>query len=426
MKPVVPDEHPKSGQGNIIFSVEKSSFFNSLKTIYSNRNIKVLTVSHLFSAFSFRLWMPYWSLYALGLGANKEMLGLLSMVQACALLLLQLPGGILADRLGRKRLIVFSAIFDILTPFLYLMANSWAFLALGAISQAISWSCMPAMNAMIIESLPEDQIGSGLGVFKLLTWLPRMVMEFLGGVLLDRMGLLPGFKGMLTWTTMVSIFILVIRVRGLNETLVKNPKVKTESRRSIFSNLPRSIIALILVGGISSFAHRMTMPFLVVYAVEVVGLSKTQWGFISMVTGILTVVLGTWGGVLTDRIGRKPCLLFSRIVEPLSKLGFVIAKGFAQIFSVQAFYSIGAAVGGSLIMKGLMMGGPAWQALVADIVPSSDRGRIMGLMGSAQVLLGLPSSWFGGYLWEHHSPELTFQVSGILGFLPPIILYLFV
>jgi hypothetical protein len=29
-------------------------------------------------------------------------------------------------------------------------------------------------------------------------------------------------------------------------------------------------------------------------------------------------------------------------------------------------------------MKGLMMGGPSWQALVADIVEPSDRGRVMG------------------------------------------------
>jgi MFS family permease len=285
---------------------------------------------------------------------------------------------------------------------------------------------MPAMNAIIIESLPEDQRGSGLGVYKLVTWFPRMVTEFLGGVLLDRLGLLPGFKVILAWSTIASILILVIRTKGLKETLVPNPKARTQGFKFLLSNLPRSIIALILVGGVSSFAHRMTMPFLVVYAVEVVGLSKTQWGFISMVTGIIAVILGTWGGILSDKIGRKPCLLFSRVVEPFSKLGFVAAKGFRQVFSVQAFYSLGSAIGGNLIMKGLMMGGPAWQAYVADIVPSSDRGRIMGLMGSAQILLGLPSSWFGGYLWEHYSPELTFQVSGVIGFLAPIILYLFV
>ena len=65
---------------------------------------------------------------------------------------------------------------------------------------------------------------------------------------------------------------------------------------------------------------------------------------------------------------------------------------------VQGFSALGSAVGGGLIMKGLMMGGPSWQALVADIVEPSDRGRVMGLLGSAQILLRLPSTWLGGYL----------------------------
>jgi hypothetical protein len=113
------------------------------------------------------------------------------------------------------------------------------------------------------------------------------------------------------------------------------------------------------------------------------------------------------------------------MVEPLSMLGFVWAWGFGQVFAVRSFSALGSAVGGGLVMKGLMMGGPVWQALVADMVPLSDRGRVIGLMGSAQILLGLPSSWFGGYLWENYSPDLTFQVSGVLGFLAPVVLYLF-
>ncbi|MBC8224419.1 hypothetical protein H8E65_07515 [Candidatus Bathyarchaeota archaeon] len=40
---------------------------NPLRAIFSDRNILVLTVSGLVSVLSFRLWMPYWSLYALDL-----------------------------------------------------------------------------------------------------------------------------------------------------------------------------------------------------------------------------------------------------------------------------------------------------------------------------------------------------------------------
>ena len=83
------------------------------------------------------------------------------------------------------------------------------------------------------------------------------------------------------------------------------------------------ILAMIQAGTLLILQVPGGMPFMVVYAVEIIGLSKSQWGFISMITVILSVALGTIGGHLSDKIGRKPCLLFSRIVEPLSKLFFI-------------------------------------------------------------------------------------------------------
>ena len=399
----------------------------TLRRILSDRNILVLTLSEFISALSFRLWMPYWSLYALDLGASKEVLGLLSVVQAGSVLVCQIPGGLLADRLGRKKVIVFFTVFEILTPLLYMLARSWPHLVFGAISQSMSWACMPALNAIVVESLPEDIRGTGIGIYRLVTWLPRMVMEFVGGVVLDYLGLARGFSIILTWSIVASILILAVRAWGLYETLGEGDRCRGGHRLKLnIFDMPQSMLALIAIGGISSFAARMAMPFVVVYAVEVIGLTKSEWGLVSMVSGILSVTLSSVGGALSDRIGRKPCLLASRLIEPASRLGFIHANNFLQALAVQSFSAIGRGIGGGLIMKGLLMGGPAWQALVADIVPPSDRGRIMGAMGSAQILLGLPSSWVGGYLWDNYAPEVPFYASTVMGFIAPLILYAFI
>ena len=57
------------------------------------------------------------------------------------------------------------------------------------------------------------------------------------------------------------------------------------------------------------------------------------------------------------------------------------------------------------------MGGPIWQALIADLSPPEDRGRIMGLMGTIGSLVSSPASWTGGYLFDNVSPQLPFQLS---------------
>jgi MFS family permease len=277
--------------------------------------------------------MPYFSLYALELGATKEMLGVLSTIQAFSVMLGQLPGGVLADKLGRKRTIIVFGVFEVLTPLSYFLARSWPHLILGTVSQSVGWACEPAISAIVVESIPKNVRGTGLGIYQFITWLPRMFMQFVGGVILDTTGLTPGFRAILAWSTIASTLILVIRARGLHETLV-HAEPEDLSREDVEESsplkLPKSIWAMIAVGGLSSFAVRMTMDFLVVYAVEVIGLTKAGWGLITMITGVLSSSLNTFGGILSDKIGRKPCILTSRLIEPLTTLGLTATRSFTK------------------------------------------------------------------------------------------------
>lgn len=80
--------------------------------------------------------MPYFSLFALELGATKELVGVISMIQATGVLISQIPSGMLADLIGRKTTILFFTAFEIGTPLLYFFATSWTHLIVGSISQS--------------------------------------------------------------------------------------------------------------------------------------------------------------------------------------------------------------------------------------------------------------------------------------------------
>jgi MFS family permease len=401
-----------------------------MKTIFAQRNIQVLIIAQVLSAISFRLWMPYFSLYALELGATKELVGVIAMIQAIGVLISQIPGGVLADRIGRKMTIILFTLFEIFTPLLYFFATSWPQLLLGAISQSISWACMPALNALVIESIPRDIRGTGIGVYRFVTWLPRMVMEFMGGVMLDTWGTVVGMNRIFLWSIIASLLILIVRYYELTETWhaqqSKKEPIGAHTQSLTLRVVLKQIWPLMLVGGLASFAARMAMPFLVVYAVEEIGLTKSAWGLITMITGLVSISLNTFGGMLSDRVGRKPGILASRVGEPLSILGLTVSENMQTTLATQLLKGVGNGLGGGLVMKGLMMGGPVWHALVADIVPIEQRGRMMGLLGSAQILLALPSSWIGGYLWDTFNPAMTLQTSSIIGFAAAIIFLFFV
>jgi len=69
------------------------------------------------------------------------------------------------------------------------------------------------------------------------------------------------------------------------------------------------------------------------------------------------------------------------------------------------------------------MGGPTWQALIADLVPAERRGSIMGLIGTITGALGAPAPWTGGYLYENFSPVFPFQTNILLRIIAVVILF---
>ena len=71
------------------------------------------------------------------------------------------------------------------------------------------------------------------------------------------------------------------------------------------------------------------------------------------------------------------------------------------------------------------IGGPVWQALVADLTTPQNRGRIMGLMGSIAGVVSTPASWIGGYMYDNISPKLPFQTSFLIDTVATVIFVLF-
>jgi len=371
----------------------------------------------MFTAF---LWWPYRSLYILELGATKELLGMLLMVETLSQLTFQLPGGILTDRLGRRKVIILSSIFRIAAPIVYLVSTNWIHIAPGLIIHSAGMISIPAINSLIPESLPPERRSSGFAVYRMVTWMPMIITSLLGGMFMDYYGVVKGIHLCLIAMVIISIASTIILWRYIEETLnktrkieSKTPKKKRTSREIIggLGKMPRQVWILTAVAALSGFAMRSVWSFMVIYAVEVVGLTKTQWGLIGTIMSTISTVLTMPGGFLADRIGRKPCITLSKILGPISTVGFTFATNFWQLALVRSISGVAQGFGGTVWG---VMGGPVWQALVADCTPPEERGRMMGLMGSIAGIVSTPASWIGGYLYDNVSPALPFRLSFVL------------
>ncbi len=133
----------------------------NVRQFLGNSNIVSVMVAQTTAMFIAWLWWPYRSLYILELGASKEVLGALLMIETVGGMVFQLPGGVLADRFGRKKIMLLSAIIGLGSPLIYLLATSWVHIAPALLLASTSALSRPAYNALIAESLPPEKRGSG-------------------------------------------------------------------------------------------------------------------------------------------------------------------------------------------------------------------------------------------------------------------------
>jgi len=390
-------------------------FLGGFRELLGNRNVGVVMIAQSLSTFVSWLWWPYKSLFIIELGASKELLGLLLTIETFSGLFFQFPGGVLADRFGRRRVMVFSALLGIGSPLIYLFATHWTHLLPALLLASVGSLSRPATNALVAESLPDDRRGSGFAALSLASRLTQVFTGFTGGVLMDTYGVVAGVRYVILGSLCVSLFTSLLFWIFIRETLVSAPVERSAEPRGLgrlrgLGSMPGRVWVLTAVAGLSAFATRMIFGFTVIYAVEVIGLSKTEYGAVSSLVSMVSLLLTLPGGLLADRFGKVALVAMSRVLSSLSKVGVPLSGGFIDLAAFRVVGAVGSGLGGTYMR---VRGGPVWQALVADLTPADGRARMMGLMGTFVSFVSMPGSWAGGFLYAR-TPSYPFYVAFLM------------
>ncbi len=103
----------------------------------------------------------------------------------------------------------------------------------------------------------------------------------------------------------------------------------------------------------------------------------------------------------------------------------MIAGGFFLQFLALAVFLRAADVVGfaaAAVTFGLGIGTmiPAYDALIAKVVPEERRGIAFGLFETSLGVISLPAPWIGAQLWERFSPRLPFALTAVAALLSVI------
>jgi len=396
------------------------NFREVFKEVISNRNIMTIAVTTSLISMSGMAYRPYWGLFLKEvLFADSIAIGLLSAISSSERLLFQLPGGILADRFGRRKIIVYGTALRIFPPIIYLMATHWTHTIPALLISGAASIYMPAFNAIIADSLPKGRRGAGYGAYRMITSTPQFIAPYFGGVIMDMMGYKAGIQIFMVMDLVISAFVTFYRWKFLRETLDiddtpsgrRRPKISLrESLTSVFK-MGSSVKVMVVVTLFSSIGIRMVFDFLSIYAKEQLLFTNTDLGLVRTVGGLISLVLSLPAGMLSDKFGRKPMIMISRTVSPISYLAISQVTNYTQYFTVQFFNNIGNALGGG----GMFSGGPAWNALLSELVPREQLATVMGSIGTISGIMAIPSPVIGGWLYDEVGPKTPFYASAVFG-----------
>ncbi len=402
-----------------------------LKQVFSNRNVLAISTTNMLYQIFNGLWQLWWTLYLIDeLNTPIYIVGFLATIQSGSSILFQLPGGILADRIGRKKVIIFGTGLRVIAPIFLFTARSWQWVVPGVILNATTSIYMPAFSALIAESLPKERRGTAFGAYRMMTSIPGIFMPVVSGYYLEVMGVAKGVRIGLMMFTVAALIATVVRAIFLEETFdpqARRAEASKEKSRSdglwaTFKRQHKTVYAMLGVAIISRFAMNMTWTFLSYYAVDVLNLTTTQYGMLQSVATLISTPLLLVSGMIADRFGRMPCILLARGLGPFDSLSLLLIKDYNQLLAAYSVIGVAGGLGGGRIRGGGYMGGPAWQALITDIVPQKDRGKVLGLMGTITGIASLPGPALGGYLYESNPNTLLALGAGLEALVIPIIL----
>jgi MFS family permease len=364
----------------------------------------------------FGMFTPILPQYAARLGIDTPALAFAYSLYNVALIVCLIPGGIIADRLGRvKAIFIGLVLFSLASLVLVFVKDLPQFAAARIIEGVGSALAIPAVLALTADLAPPERRGSGMGFTSTMEDVGSLASPTLGGMIAQTAGLSFPFYVASAMGLLSGALVLPIKDRA--------PDSRSSSESSPFAifNLlrrgaaqSRSLLVLCVRGFIVGITQGLYVLVLVLYMAFKVGMQPGEVGFsFSLVTAAI-LAFTFIAGHLSDRFGRKPFVVLGGIIIGSGVLVFPLTSSALQVYVVCGFLGLGIALNNAPI-----------NALLADYVLPDIRAKVMGGYG---VIVGLGRTlgvMLLGVLYAM-SPSIPFGLSGALMFMTVVLVALFV
>jgi MFS family permease len=381
-----------------------------------HRTVRALGLVSLLTDASSEMIYPLLPAFLTGtLRAGPAFLGVVEGLAEAVAAVLKLVSGRLADRLPRRKPLVVAgySLSSLVRPLVALATAPVQVLAVRLLDRVGKGVRSAPRDALVAEVVPRGERGRAFGFQRAMDHAGAMVGPLLASAALVATRDLRVVFALAAIPAALAVATLVLGVREDPRRSASSPRRATvlagAGSDSIEPGLRRylGVLALFTLGNSSD-------AFLLLRAQDA-GVALAAIPALWALHHLVKAAASTWGGDLSDRVGRRRVILAGWGVYALAYAGFAVAASPVAIVALFAFYGLFHA-----LTEGTE------RALVADLAGEAARGRAFGLFHAVTGATLLPASLMTGFLWQRFGASAALSAGGAFAAVAALGLFLLV
>jgi MFS family permease len=367
-----------------------------------NRNTSILLAALVSMGFAEELWMRFLPKYLESLGAAVWAIGLFDAIKTWIGAVYAYPGGVISDRWGLRKALSFFTLLSLAGYISLLVSPHWAWVLLSAFL-FLSWTSfsLPAAFSLVGSSLAANQHAMGVGVQSTLKRIPIILGPITGGLLIDRFGIIRGTRFGVIAAIALACVTVSIQWQIQDAPGTRSPAGRFSFWQSVRSFSP-ALRRLLLSDVLIRFCERIPYAWVILYAMDSLGLTATQFGILTGIEMVSAIVCLIPIAYFSDRYGREPFIIVTFIFFTLFPISLVMAHSFSGLCV-------------AFVIRGLKeFGETARKSLIIGLSPEPRRGQTIGSYYLIRDCLATAAAFLGAALWSI-GPKANFIGAAVTG-----------
>lgn len=347
---------------------------------------------------------------ALGLGA--ETLALMEGAFGLGTFLFSTPMGVLANRFGRKPLVLLALIGFIVTNLLLAYVNGAVFfIIIRFLEGALVAGFMPASMAMVGDVIPPERQGRWMGMMTTAQAGGIALGPAIGGVLYQSWGFTSPFllsAGFALVASLLALFMLPETLPQQVREQAMQRKLKKQSGEKVRdANTPSLLMLTLLFAPMllldlgAAFIYPFSLPQYPFFFETTLHYTPSQYGLIISMYGLALAVFPLVLGRVSEMLPKKLVIIVGCLLSSALNLAMLWLHAYPLLIAA----SIITGVGSALLI-------PALSTIYLNASDDQNRAQIMGIRSTtlslAMLLAPLSQAAAGPWI----TPEITFAISG--------------